>query len=60
MVAGVTATISSPIVGSGRLASTGNGTLIFANINSYRGGTDIEDRLLQLANGATVGAVARK
>ena len=60
-VAGVAATISSTIVGSGRLAATGKGTLVLANMSHrYSGGTYIEDSLLQLSNGVTLEAAAGK
>ena len=60
-VAGVAATISSTIVGSGRLAATGKRTLVLANMSHrYSGSTYIEDSLLQLSNGTTLEAAAGK
>ncbi len=42
---------SGAIDGGGSLTKTGSGTLILAGGNSYRGGTLVEDGILQIGNG---------
>ena len=55
---GTSVTVESTIVGPGQLAAEGSGTLVLTNSNnSYTGGTDIQAGTVQLANGATLGAV---
>jgi len=57
VVLGGTVKVTSTIVGSGQLVTTGTGTLVVGGPNdSYIGGTDIEYGMLQLSNGATLGA----
>jgi fibronectin-binding autotransporter adhesin len=46
------------IIGSIGLAKDGSGTLIFANSNSYSGGTYITNGVVQLGNGGTNGSIA--
>jgi fibronectin-binding autotransporter adhesin len=44
------------ISGGGALIKSGNGTLVLADANSYTGGTDITDGVLQIADDTALGA----
>src|SRR4029077_5582470 len=54
---GNTDTFSGVFSGTGALTSTGTGKLILTAHNTYTGGTNIADGLLQLGNGGTSGSV---
>jgi outer membrane autotransporter protein len=55
--AGYTATVASVLTGSGTLQKTDLGTLILTADNSYTGGTDVAQGVLQLGNGGTTGSI---
>lgn len=55
--AGMTATIASPLIGSGGLQKTDLGTLVLTGANTYSGGTTITAGTLQLGNGGTSGSI---
>ncbi len=54
---GLTATIGTPIVGSGGVDKTGLGTLIITGANTYTGGTTITAGTLQIGDGGTTGSI---
>ncbi|HWU72341.1 MAG TPA: autotransporter-associated beta strand repeat-containing protein [Sphingomonas sp.] len=54
--ASMTATIASPLTGSGGIDKTDLGTLILSEINDYTGGTTISAGTLKLASSGTLGA----
>jgi autotransporter-associated beta strand protein len=51
-VTDTTLSIAGNISGPNYLTKTGAGTLVLSGVNSYTGGTDIEDGTLQVGNGA--------
>jgi len=54
----ITATIASPLTGTGGLNKTDYGTLVLAADNSYTGGTTISSGTLQLGEGGASGSIA--
>ena len=52
-----TATIASVLAGNSRLIKDDLGTLILAGANTYTGGTQINNGVLQIGNGGTSGSV---
>jgi fibronectin-binding autotransporter adhesin len=56
--AGVTATISAPIVGAGGLEKTDPGTLILSGANAYSGGTSVTDGILGVGSNSALGSGA--
>jgi RHS repeat-associated protein len=52
---GVSATISTPLVGSNSLSKTGDGTLTLSGASSYSGGTTIGSGTLRLAHTSAAG-----
>ena len=55
--AGVTASITAPVTGSGGLLKSDPGTLVLTGTNTYSGGTSISAGTLQLGNGGTAGSI---
>jgi fibronectin-binding autotransporter adhesin len=55
--AGVTATITAPIAGSGGLNKSGPGVLILVGENTYSGGTTISGGVLRVASDTNLGAL---
>ena len=58
--AGTDLTISGVISGSGNLAKTGMGTLIFDGTNTYTGITSIDSGVLQVGSGGTAGSISNQ
>ncbi|MFC6747516.1 autotransporter-associated beta strand repeat-containing protein [Methylobacterium persicinum] len=56
--AAVTATIATPLAGTGALHKTDYGTLILSGTNTYSGGTSVEAGTLKLASSGAVGSNA--
>jgi autotransporter-associated beta strand protein len=56
--AGNVFTLSQSLSGSGALAKSGTGTLVFTGDNTYTGGTIISAGTLRLGNGGTSGSIA--
>jgi autotransporter-associated beta strand protein len=54
--AGVMATISAPITGSGGLIKSDLGTLVLSGTDSYSGGTSLIGGTLSLTNGGAIGS----
>ena len=52
----VTATISTPITGTGGIEKVGTGTLILTGANTYTGGTTVSGGVLSVASAASLGA----
>lgn len=55
--AGVTATISAPIGGTGALVKRDAGTLVLGATNTYTGGTQVREGVIQVSSDAGLGAV---
>nr|WP_246339853.1 autotransporter domain-containing protein [Ancylobacter tetraedralis] len=52
------ATLAAPIAGSGKVVMAGAGTLVLTGANTYTGGTELSDGIVQVAADANLGDAA--
>jgi autotransporter-associated beta strand protein/T5SS/PEP-CTERM-associated repeat protein len=51
----LTATIAAPLIGTGGITKTGDGTIILSGTNTYEGGTDINAGILSISADVNLG-----